>query len=45
MAEDVDMETSTEAKQVDEGDEDEPMGTDGGVYVKLSARSINKVTT
>lgn len=31
MDEDVDKETPAEAKQVDEGDEDELMGTDGGV--------------
>lgn len=43
MDEDVDMETPTQVKQVNEGDEDEPMGTDGGVYVKPSARSINNV--
>lgn len=31
MDEDVDMETPAEAKQNIPGDEDEPMGTDGGV--------------
>lgn len=31
MDQDVDMETPAEAKQNIEGDEDEPMGTDGGV--------------
>ena len=27
----IDMETSAEVKKVDEGDEDETMGADGGV--------------
>lgn len=31
MDEDIDMETSAEVKQVDEGDEDETMSADGGV--------------